>query len=489
MDGMTRSEEPIIVIGAGPAGLTAALELVRAGRRVTLLESDPEYVGGLARSARFGPHRLDIGGHRFYTHIEEIERWWREMLPGDLIEVERQSRIYYHGKFFNYPLRATDALRKLGLVYSARCGLSALWRRLRPIRPEVSFRDWVVNRFGDRLFHTFFESYTEKVWGMKCDAIAADWAAQRIQGLSLARAVAGAFGWSGRRRTLKTLIDRFHYPRLGAGMIWERAAERFVEAGGELLLGLRVVGIISAGAHVTEVVSIDTEGRRHRHPCGGVISSMPLSELVDALAPAAPPAVRAAAARLRYRDFLTVAVEVRREQLFTDQWIYIHDPSVRVGRIQNFRNWSAEMVGAPGVTVLGLEYFCFEDDAMWRMDDAALIALATEELERIGLVRADEVSRGIVVRMPKAYPIYDGHYKQALLEIRPWLAGWENLWSAGRNGMHQYNNQDHSMMTALLAARNLLRHDDRDPWRVTHEAEYLEERLVPRAVEQPAADL
>lgn len=477
----------VIVVGAGPAGLTAALELVRAGWKVTVLESEPEHVGGLARTIRYKGHAIDIGGHRYYTKIDEIWDWWREILPEDFIEVERQSRIYYRHRFIRYPLEAWDALPKMGVVFALRALFDHLYRKASPIQPEVSFRDWVVNRFGDRLFHAFFESYTEKVWGMKCEEISADWASQRIQGLSIGNIIARALTPPALRRnedaSLKTLTDRFHYPRLGCGMLWEKVAERVQAEGGTLLLGHTVRRIECEDYRVAGVVSEDREGRRHYHSCGQVVSSMALRDLIQAFDPGVPDGVAEAAERLRYRDFITVGLEAARADVFPDQWIYIHDPDVKVGRIQNYKNWSEAMVRDPGKSFLGMEYFCFEGMELWSMSDEDLIELSRTELERIGLARAEEIEDGVVVRVPKAYPVYDEGYKEAVAEIRGWLREIENLWSVGRNGTHRYNNQDHSMMTALLVARNLTREERNCPWMVNQNAEYLEERSVPGRLE------
>jgi len=470
-------ENEILIIGAGPAGLTAAYELAKAGRPSTIVEADAEYVGGIARTARYKGFRFDIGGHRFFSKNNEIEALWREILPDEFIEVNRLSRIYYDGKFFDYPLRPANALRNLGLRRSFMSVMSYLYRRLRPIRPERSFRDWVVNRFGERLYETFFRSYTEKVWGMRCDEISADWAAQRIKGLSLTSAVLSALRI---RRpgggVVKTLIDRFRYPRLGPGRMWERCVELVEERGCRVDMDRTVVRLERDDGGITAAICRDAAGAEHRYPCERVISSMPLRDLVDAMEPAAPDSVVAAAGSLRYRDFLTVALIVKERECLPDNWIYIHEPSVRVGRVQNFRRWSEAMVPDPDMNVLGLEYFCFEGDDLWAMDDEALIALGRDEIVRIGLARHDAIVDGAVVRMPKAYPIYDDGYREAVAVIRNWLrAEVPNIAPAGRNGMHKYNNQDHSMMAALLAARNLLGTDDRDPWNVNTDAEYHEE--------------
>lgn len=476
------TEAPIIIIGAGPAGLTAGVELARLGLPVHVIESDPEYVGGIARTVHFGPYRLDIGGHRFFTRNTEVMQWWQAMLPEDFRVVERQSRIYFNGRFFDYPLRAPDVLRKLGLRDALAVPATWLRRRVQPVRPETSFRDWVVNRFGDRLFECFFESYTEKVWGLRCSEISADWAAQRIQGLSLQRAILNSLGLGRLRRggSPKTLIERFHYPRLGCGQMWEQAREAIEAAGGVVELDRCVVSIRTEAGRVEHVTCRDRSGNRHDYPASAIVSSMPLRDLVRALEPAPPEEIRQAAESLGYRDFITVALVVERPDCFSDQWIYIHEPSVRVGRVQNFRNWSPDMVPDPAVSVLGLEYFCFAGDSLWNTADEDLIALATQELETIGLVEPGEVREGKVVRMEKAYPVYDHDYKQSVATVRDWLKEVKMLWSAGRNAMHQYNNQDHSMAAALLAAKNLAGKDERDPWSINHEGEF-----TPRATPKP----
>jgi len=470
-------KQRVVILGAGPAGLTAAYELARHGSPSTVVEADPDYVGGIARTVRYKEFRFDIGGHRFFSKNPEIEALWREILPDEFIEVRRLSRIYFDGRFFDYPLRPANALRNLGLRRSLAAVASYGYRRLRPIRPERSFADWVINRFGDRLYETFFRAYTEKVWGMKCDEISADWAAQRIKGLSLGRAVLASlrvprFG----RGRIKTLIDRFRYPRLGPGRMWEVCAKKITEQGCTIEMDRTVVRLERNEHGIHTVVCRAAPGDEHRYASDHVISSMPLRGLVEALSPTAPDDVLRAARSLRYRDFLTVALVVRGHPTFPDNWIYIHEPSVRVGRVQNFRRWSDAMVPRIGVEVLGLEYFCFEGDDLWSSTDAELIQLGRSEMDRIGLVPSNHVIDGTVVRMPKAYPIYDEHYRAAVATIRAWLReAVPNVAPAGRNGMHKYNNQDHSMMTALLAARNLLGTDGRDPWNVNTDAEYHEE--------------
>jgi protoporphyrinogen oxidase len=463
------ADPPILVVGAGPAGLTAADVLVQRGRRVLVVERDIR-VGGIAQTVEYDGYRFDIGGHRFFTRVPEVRELWRTTLGADFIERPRLSRIYYDGRFFDYPLRPANALRNLGVFRAAAVLGSYGWSRLRPVHPERSFEDWVRNRFGDRLYRTFFKTYTEKVWGIPCSEISADWAAQRIRGLSLWTAIRAMLLGSA-RGSIKTLIDRFEYPRLGPGMMWEAFERRIVAHGGTVQLGASATHIWHAGGRV-HGAAIRVNGQERELAVSGVISTMPLRELMRVLDPAPPPAVLAAAGSLRYRDFLTVALVVDEPHLFEDQWIYVHDPNVKVGRIQNFRNWSPDMV-PPGKNCLGLEYFCQEGDELWRASDSELVELARRELAALDLVPADRVSHGYVVRMPKAYPVYDATYLDALATIRKYLAGLPNLQVAGRNGMHKYNNQDHSMVTALMAAGNLL--DGRyDQWEVNVDESYHE---------------
>jgi len=503
----------VAIIGAGPAGLTAAWLLARDGVPVTVIEAHPELVGGISRtevyrSAAAGglDFRFDIGGHRFFSKSAEVENLWTELLDRDMLERPRKSRILYGGKFYDYPLRAGQALANLGPFESTRCVASYLYARLFPVHAARSFEDWVSNRFGRRLFEIFFKTYTEKVWGMKCRDISADWAAQRIRGLSLSRAIwnallpkRGAKQRPGNRSTqITSLIDSFRYPRLGPGMMWEEAARRIRSAGGTILMGSRatVVERLHDGAlQGLRVHVAGPDGSRSTIDADHVISSAPLRELVGALEPQPPAEVRTAAAGLRYRDFLTVALIVRPTKPFDDNWIYIHEPGVKVGRVQNFGSWSPELVPDPTLACYGLEYFCFEGDGLWTSTDDELVALASHELQQLGLVRGGDVIDGHVVRQPKAYPVYDDGYDAKVETIRAGIAhSFPGLHLVGRNGMHKYNNQDHSMMTAMLVARNILAGRElRDPWKVNEDAEYHEAgdrgghgsasglRLVPRA--------
>jgi protoporphyrinogen oxidase len=466
-----------VIAGGGPAGLTAAYELSKHGHSCIVLESDKRLVGGISRTDQYKGYRFDIGGHRFFSKSEEVNRLWREILGDDLITRSRLSRIYYDRKFFHYPLKPADALWKLGLLRSCRVGASYLKARLAPIKPEKSFEDWVVNRFGRELFEIFFKSYTEKLWGLPTDSISADWAAQRIKDLDLVRAVASALfgGFASRRgEVIKTLIDEFQYPRLGPGQMWEAARDRIRAQGGAIQLDRRVIQVEHDERQVNSFLARDGSGRLTRYLGRHFLSSLPIRDLIRAMKPAPPPEVACAAESLKYRDFLTVVLIVDRAETFPDNWIYIHEPNVRLGRIQNFKNWSPDLVPDPSKTSLGLEYFCFEGDDLWTRSDGDLLALGRREVDSIGLVSASEVIDGCVVRMPKAYPVYDDDYQANLAVVRAWLKTLPNLELAGRNGMHKYNNQDHSMMTALLAARNILGLGRFDPWKVNTDAQYHE---------------
>ncbi len=474
-------ETTVLVIGAGPAGLTAAYQLAKHNIRVTVLEADPEYVGGISRTARYKDFLFDIGGHRFFSKSKEVEDFWTEILPDDMLDRPRSSRIFYNNAFFEYPLKAGEALTKLGVFESARCVLSYLKAQAFPVKNPRSFQDWVSNQFGKRLFRIFFKTYTEKVWGMGCDEISADWAAQRIKGLSLKTAILNAL-WkpkpkAGKAGVIKTLISTFRYPRLGPGMLWEACAKKMTQLGGKLEMGRKVVGLHRDDANGTWVVDhVGADGVREQVVATHVISTAPMKQLVHGLSPQASEPARNAADKLRYRDFLTVSLVLKDRNQFTDNWIYIHDPKVKVGRVQNFKSWSPEMIPDPSLNCYGLEYFCFEGDGLWASSDADLVTLAKKELEQIGLAKAEDVIDGCVVRQPKAYPVYDDEYSTHVQTIRTELSTrFPNLHLVGRNGMHKYNNQDHAMMTAMLCVENIRAgRAVFDLWAVNGDAEYHE---------------
>jgi protoporphyrinogen oxidase len=475
------SRDSVAVIGAGPAGLTAAYLLAKQNVPVTVLESDPTYVGGISRTAQYKGYHFDIGGHRFFSKSKEVEALWTELLPDDMLDRPRSSRIFYRGQFFAYPLKAGEALKKLGVIEAARCVLSYLKARAFPHRDPKSFEDWVTNQFGSRLFNIFFKTYTEKVWGMSCKEISADWAAQRIKGLSLKTAILNSLlpkkAPKNRDQVIKTLIDSFRYPRKGPGMMWEACAAKTAALGGTIRMGRKVVGL--EWDPVTEQWAVhhrDAGGNQDTLHARHVISSAPMRHLAQGISPRLSDNALNAAASLRYRDFLTVVLILPDRDAFTDNWIYIHDPGVKVGRVQNFKSWSPEMVPDPAMNCYGLEYFCFEGDGTWSAPDSELIELGKQELEKIGLAKAGDVVDGTVVRMPKAYPVYDDDYATHVATLRDELkAKYPTLHLVGRNGMHKYNNQDHAMMTAMLCVENILAGEEVfDLWRVNQDAEYHE---------------
>lgn len=468
-------KQRVVIIGAGPAGLTAAYELNNRGVDSVVLEKD-EVVGGISRTVRYKEFLFDIGGHRFFTKVPAVEKMWTDVLGDDLLHRKRLSRIFYNKRFFHYPLKPANALLGLGFGNSLLCFLSYLKAQLAPIRDERTFEDWVSNRFGRRIYRTFFKTYTEKVWGIPCNRIAADWAAQRIKGLSLMSALRNAlFNDKHRDKSgvVKTLVDTFDYPKHGPGMLWERVAKQVAEGHAAISMSSNVKSIRWNDNRV-EAVEVATPTGTQTVLGTDFISSMPVRELIASFDPPLPKAYLEAAAKLKYRDFLTVALIVNGRDLFPDNWIYIHDPEVRVGRVQNFNNWSPFMSGRADHTCLGLEYFCFEGDELWIQPDEALIELGKREMRSLDLINPDDVVDGAVVRMPKAYPVYDDTYAQALSELRVFIDGIENLQLVGRNGMHKYNNQDHSMLTAMLAVENIMGARF-DLWSVNVDESYHEE--------------
>ena len=457
-----------LVLGGGPAGLTAGYLLGKLERDVVVLEAEDQ-VGGLAKTVERDGYRFDLGGHRFFTKALEVDDLWHEVLGDEFLRRPRMSRIYWNNRYLDYPLRGSDVVKKLGPVELTRCMASYLVAAARPKGSEDSLEQWVTNRFGRRLFELFFQSYNEKVWGVPASEIRAEWAAQRIKGLSFFSAARAAF-FGNKGNKIKSLISEFNYPRYGPGQMWDAMTEAIREQGGEVLLDAPVTRLELAGGRVVEV---EAGGESYTLP-QAVISSLPLREIVRMTKPPVPSEVLAAANGLRYRDFLTVALVVDGEDLFPDNWIYIHEPKVRVGRIQNFRSWSPWMVPDPTKACVGMEYFCFGGDDLWSMDDDDLVALAADELERLNLSPKTKVERGYAIRVPKAYPIYDAEYADRVQVIRAWLDGIENLQQVGRNGLHRYNNSDHSMLTAMRAVDNLVDGADHDIWAVNAESVYHE---------------
>lgn len=471
---------PVIIIGAGPAGLTAAYVLSKAGVSSIVLEKD-QIVGGLARTVNYKGYYFDTGGHRFFTKVKSVKNIWKEVLGKDLLHCNRLSRIYYKKKFFYYPLRPLNALLGLGLWNSILVLLSYLKSQLFPTQEEDTFEEWVSNRFGKRLFNIFFKTYTEKVWGISCNEISAEWAAQRVKGLSLMTALKNAIlkdqnHYPEKKEVVKTLIDKFDYPKFGPGMMWQKMVEIIHRTGSKVYLGNEVEGIRWSGKKV-EALELKQNGQVELLYGSDFISSMPIRDALQKFKPQVPKEVLDAANDLKYRDFLTVALIIKKPMLFPDTWIYIHDPDVKVGRIQNFKNWSPFMVPDPNQTCLGLEYFCYEGDGLWNLPDEELVELGKKELETLGLANKKNIEDGTVVRMPKAYPIYDMTYRRSLEVVRQFLKPLDNFQLVGRNGMHKYNNQDHSMLTALLSAENILG-ANHDLWAVNVEQEYHEEMTL-----------
>ncbi len=471
----------IAIIGAGPAGLTAAYLLSKSGYRVTVIEKDARYVGGISRTVEYEGFRFDIGGHRFFSKSKEVVDLWNEILPDDFIQRPRMSRIYYEGKFYSYPLRAFEALWNLGIFRSTLCMASYAKAKVFPKRDVRSFQDWVVNQFGFKLFSIFFKTYTEKVWGMPCDEMSADWAAQRIKGLSLWGAVTDglkrSLGLNKRPndgQAVKTLLETFRYPRLGPGMMWEAARDHVRAKGNHVLMAHELDSLTHDAATGRWTMNANGPDGAIAIKAAHVISSAPMRQLAQKIEP--KPETIVEAEKLNYRDFLTVALMIRSEDLFPDNWIYIHDSKVKVGRVQNFRSWSPEMVPDPNIACVGLEYFCFEGDDLWASPDEKLIELAKKEMAILGLCKPEEVVGGAVVRQEKAYPVYDDSYSDNVAAMRTELeAKYPTLHMVGRNGMHRYNNQDHAMMTAMLTVRNIEAGERvYDIWAVNEDAEYHE---------------
>jgi protoporphyrinogen oxidase len=475
MNHRSMPQEQVVIIGAGPAGLTAAYILAaRYGITSTILEAD-DIVGGISRTVERDGWRFDIGGHRFFTKVKEVEALWHEILPDeDFMLRPRMSRIYYNGKYYDYPLKPMNALGNLGIIEATRCVLSYAWARVNPPKDQSTLEGWIVSRFGWRLYNHFFKTYNEKLWGVPVNKLPSDFAAQRIKNLSLSNAVINALMPKRKQKDITSLIEEFQYPKFGPGMMWERCRDLVVKMGCKIEMSTRVAGIKHTNGRATSVIAKRKDGTTTEYPATHVVSSMPISQLLKAMDPVAPPEIFRAADDLHYRDFLTVALVVPEKYSFPDNWIYVHAKEVQVGRIQNFGSWSPYLV-KEGRTCLGLEFFVFEGDATWNKPDAELIEQGKRELEILGLVTADKVEAGYVVRMPKAYPFYDEHYKANVKKIVEWMnQAVPNVHPVGRNGMHRYNNQDHSMFTAMLTAENIATGSKHDVWSVNVEEVYHE---------------
>ena len=464
------NRKTVLIIGAGPAGLIAAYDLIKQNTQPIVLEK-ADRVGGISRTETYKGYRFDIGGHRFYTKVREVQQLWLEILGNNFLKVPRLSRIYYNGKFFNYPLEVNNALSNLGFINSLLMLFSYLQAKIKPHPVEENFEQWVCNRFGKRLYETFFKTYTEKVWGISCTEIRADWAAQRIQGMSLKRVILDSLV---KNHQTKSLIKEFYYPELGPGMMWEKCQEIITNQGGIVHLNTEVNKIYHQHNQIQKI-TVQQENQTFDLQADEFISSMPISALILKLEPPAPTAVLQAARSLKYRDFLIAALIIDAVDLFPDNWIYIHSPEFKVGRIQNFKNWSPAMVPDSSKTCLGMEYFCSEGDELWSRSDSELIEFASREIVDLSLLsNINKIEDGTVIRQLKAYPVYDQEYRQHLQVIQDYLQGFDNLQTIGRNGMHRYNNQDHSMLTGLLAAKNILG-ENHNLWDVNTERSYYEE--------------
>jgi len=443
----------LIVIGAGPAGLTAAYEATKHHLHASVFEKDTD-VGGISKTVNYKNYLFDTGGHRFFTKYEEINGIWNEILGDEFLKRPRLSRIYYNNKFFYYPLKPLNALTNLGLITSLGVILSYLYSQVHPYKNVSNFEQWVSNKFGKKLYNIFFKTYTEKVWGIPCTEIQADWAAQRIKGLSLSKAILNSLGFL-KGSQLTTLIDEFQYPRKGPGQMWNKAKDIIEKNGGAVWLNSNVTQLNRRQNRIVSMI-VQANGTNEEVPGDYFLSTMPLRELVKAIHPVVPHHILQAANSLRYRDFFTVGLIIDKPDIFPDNWIYIHSPDIKAARIQNYINWSPDMVPNPQTTSLGLEYFCFDTDDIWRMEDKELIGLGIEEIERLNFASQKQILDGTVIRSPKTYPIYDEGYKERLESIRGYLSTLENLHTMGRNGLHRYNNQDHSMLSALYTVRNIL---------------------------------
>ncbi len=515
-----------IIIGAGPAGLTAALELLRQTNIKPILIEASHDIGGISRTVRYKGNRMDIGGHRFFSKSDRVMQWWLNLMPveagtqpdgelryqgqqrdlpdtslthnpetEDLVMLirERKSRIYFLRRFFDYPIRITaDTLRKMGLARTIKCGFSYMRSAILPQRDEKTLEDFFINRFGRQLYLTFFKSYTEKVWGVPCHEISAEWGAQRIKGLSLTAVVKHYFGkfFSKRssgiaqKQTETSLIERFLYPKFGPGQLWEHAAKLILQQGGEIHHGLNVDRIHVENNNISSIEAIDANGIRTTYSGDYFFSTMPVRDLIRAIGSPVPKNVVDVSEGLMYRDFITVGL-LSRKLIVTeddggklkDNWIYIQEPDVTVGRLQIFNNWSPWLVADKQKTWIGLEYFCNETDPLWKLSDEEMSSFAISEVAKIGILNAEDVEDSHVVHVPKTYPAYFGSYDQFNL-IRDYVDNIGNLFLVGRNGMHKYNNQDHSMLTAMTAVENIINGvtTKDNIWAINTEMEYHEEK-------------
>jgi protoporphyrinogen oxidase len=465
----------VAVIGAGPAGMTAAYELAKGGVKVEVFEAGPQ-VGGLAKTITLWGQKVDLGPHRFFSDDSRVNRLWLEVVGRDYRMVDRLTRIYYGGKFYRYPLKPFEALRKLGPIEAVKCLFSYIGQRIRPTRLDGSFETWVVSRFGRRLFDIFFKTYSEKLWGIPCTALDADFAAQRIKKLSLWEAVVNGLT-GGRRNRHKTLVDQFAYPIGGTGEVYERMHRSVLANGGQVHLKRPVDRVIVEDGRAIGLVLTDGE----RLTFDRIISTMPLTQLVKRL-PDAPPAVTDAASALKFRNTILVYLHLDANNLFPDNWLYVHAGDLQMGRVTNFRNWVPELYGDQKGTILVIEYWCYDRDELWSAEDSVLIKLAWDEMKKTGLTGNAQMMEGHVHRIPKCYPVYSRGYKEHLHPIEEYLSTIRDLSVIGRYGAFKYNNQDHSILMGLLAAENILHDRTNDLWGVNTDYEDYQERSLITAV-------
>ncbi len=461
-----------LILGAGPAGLACAHELCANGIQPLVMDKN-EQAGGLCRTLEFEGSLFDIGGHRFISKSREVNELWRRILGPDLLLVKRKSRIYYRDRFFNYPLNLLNATTTLGFTESVRCLASYLFSRWSKAGDDSHFEGWMTRRFGKRLYEIFFKTYTEKVWGIPCRELSSDWAVQRIQSLSLGKAVLKAFGSFG--PTPKTLSEEFLYPRLGPGLFCDRWKNLCEESGTEFLMNCRAEEIRREGNRITEVTAAGPGGELRVNPVSHLFSSIPITLLIQKMKPLPPPEVLEASRQLKFRSFMVVNLIFDQKNIFPDNWIYVHSPGIRAGRIQNYKNWSMEMVSNPDWTTLGVEYFVNEGEGLWNFSNEDMIQLALMELEEMGLVAPARYVKGFVVKIANVYPVYSPEYQKHLNTIRNFVENIENLSLMGREGLFRYDNSDHAILTGLYAARNYMGKNPQDVWSVNTEKAHLEE--------------
>jgi len=464
-----------VIMGAGPAGLACGYHLSKNGIDTVLFESDSQ-VGGISKTINYKDYYFDLGGHRFFTKFDEVNKLWTEVLGENFRLTPRLSRIYYKNRFFDYPLTPLNALMGVGFADTISILFSYLYSKIRPYKNEETFEHWVSNRFGKKLYSIFFKTYTEKVWGIPCSSIQAEWAAQRIKGLSLSTAIRNAL-FKPKHSGIKTLINEFHYPSYGPGMMYNEMKGKIGQMGGNVLLNSRVTRVNHENFRITSIEYTDTNGNSFIQEGTDFVSSIPVSELVGILNPPVDAGILDAANNLTYRSIITVDIIINRKDIFPDNWIYIHSPEVKLGRIQNFKNWSVNMVPDTNKTSLGLEYFCSENDNLWNMQYHELFKLAASEVEKIRICNASEIEDYTVIRVPKAYPVYMTGYKKNISVLEDFLRQFANLQLVGRYGLFKYNNMDHSIMTGMYAAMNILQGSySFDTWSINTDEDYHEEQ-------------